>query len=398
MNIPSLDLKAQYQSIKEEIDQKILEVISSQRFILGPEVEALEKEIADYCGTKYAVGVSSGSDALLASLMALEVAEGEGVITTPFTFFATAGAITRLKARPIFCDIDRDSFNISPGRLAELLEERVDKQNDRKIRGIIPIHLFGQCADMKPIMELAQKYDLFVLEDAAQAIGSEYVMPEGVKRACSIGDVNMLSFFPSKNLSCYGDGGMILMNDQNLAEKLKLLRIHGSKNKYFYEIIGGNFRLDAIQAGVLRVKLRHLDGWLEKRKERAAYYDKKFRESGLIEKDVAVPPKPLYKDSGLKNYHTYHQYMVRVKDRDELQNYLKEKGISTAIYYPLPLHLQRCFAYLDYNEGDFPESEKAAKEVLAIPIYPELTAEQQDYIVSAIQEFYYRGRSRRRHP
>lgn len=388
MNIPSLDLKAQYQSIKQEIDQKILEVISTQKFILGPEVESLEKEMAEYCGTRYAIGVSSGSDALLASLMVFKVGEGEGVITTPFTFFATAGAITRLKARPIFCDIDRDSYNLNPARLSELLEEKIEKQGVETIRGIIPIHLYGQCADMKPIMDLAQKYNLFVLEDAAQAIGSEYVMPEGVKKACAMGNVGMLSFFPSKNLSCFGDGGMILTDDEDMAEKLKLLRIHGSKSKYFYEVIGGNFRLDALQAGVLRVKLRYLDEWLEKRKEKASYYNKRFEESGLVERKSVHLPEPLYKASGLKNYHTYHQYVVRVKNRDELQQFLKEKGISTAIYYPLPLHLQQCFAYLGYTEGDFPESENAAKEVLALPIYPELTTEQQDYIISAIQEFY----------
>ncbi len=388
MNIPTLDLKAQYLTIKQEIDQKILEMISTQRFILGPEVEALEKEMADYCGTKHAVGVSSGSDALLASLMAYEVDEGDGVITTPFTFFATAGAITRLKAKPVFCDIDRESYNLSPERLAELLEEKVEKQGDKTIKGIIPIHLYGQCAEMKPIMDLAQKHDLFVLEDAAQAVGSEYIMPEGTKRACSLGDVGMLSFFPSKNLSAFGDGGMILTDNGEMAEKLKLLRIHGSKNKYFYEIIGGNFRLDALQAGILRVKLCHLDEWLEKRREKACYYDKRFEESGLVENDSVQPPKPLFKDSGLKNYHTYHQYVVRVNNRNDLQTYLKEKGVSTAIYYPLPLHLQKCFAYLGYTEGDFPESEKATREVLALPIYPELTAEQQDYIVSTIQEFY----------
>jgi len=388
MNIPTLDLKAQYLTIKQEIDQKVLEVISTQRFILGPEVEALEKELADYCGTKHAVGVSSGSDALLASLMAFEVGEGDGVITTPFTFFATAGAITRLKARPVFCDIDRESCNLSPDRLTELLEGKAEKQGDTTVKGIIPIHLYGQCAEMKPIMELARKYDLFVLEDGAQAVGSEYIMPEGPRKACSIGDAGMLSFFPSKNLSCFGDGGMILTGNGEMAEKLKVLRIHGSKNKYFYEIIGGNFRLDALQAGILRVKLRHLEEWLEKRRERASYYDQRFRESGLVEEKFVLPPGPLYRNSGLKNYHTYHQYVVRVKNRDDLQTYLKNKGVSTAIYYPLPLHLQKCFAYLGYTEGDFPESERAAREVLALPIYPELTTEQQDYIISAIQEFY----------
>lgn len=391
MNIPFLDLKAQYRSIKEEIDRKVMEVISSQSFILGSEVELLEKEVSSYCGTKYAVGVSSGSDALLASLMALGVSDGQEVITTPFTFFATAGTITRLGARPVFCDIDRESFNISPQRLAEVLEERIMRQGDSKVKGLIPVHLYGQCAEMGLIMELAEKFNLFVIEDAAQAIGSEYPMPEGIKRACAIGDLNILSFFPSKNLSCFGDGGIILTDKEKLAENLKMLRVHGSRDKYHYEMVGGNFRLDALQAGILRIKLRHLDGWLQGRKEKASYYDKRFEESGLVEKGWILPPKALYKNKGLKNYHTYHQYVIRVKKRDELQKFLKEKGIPTAIYYPLPLHLQKCFAYLGYKEGDFPEAEKACKEVLAVPIYPELTTQHQDFIVSSISRFYQKG-------
>lgn len=391
MNIPFLDLKAQYKSIKEEIDRKVMEVISSQRFILGSEVELLEKEVSSYCGTKYAVGVSSGSDALFASLMALGVSDGHEVITTPFTFFATAGAITRLGARPVFCDIDRESFNISPQKLAEVLEERIARREDYKVKGLVPVHLYGQCAEMGPIMELAEKYNLFVIEDAAQAIGSEYLTPEGIKRACTIGDLNILSFFPSKSLSCFGDGGMILTDEEKLAENLKMLRAHGSRDKYYYEMVGGNFRLDALQAGILRVKLRHLDDWLEGRKEKASYYDERFEESGLVEKGWILPPKALYKNKGLKNYHTYHQYVIRAKKRDELQKFLKEKGIPTAIYYPLPLHLQKCFAYLGYKEGDFPEAEKACKEVLAVPIYPELTTQHQDFIVSSISRFYQKG-------
>lgn len=391
MNIPFLDLKAQYRSIKEEIDRKVMEVISSQSFILGSEVELLEKEVSSYCGTNYAVGVSSGSDALLASLMALGVSDGQEVITTPFTFFATAGTITRLGARPVFCDIDRESFNISPQRLAEVLEERIMRQGDSKVKGLIPVHLYGQCAEMGLIMELAEKFNLFVIEDAAQAIGSEYPMPEGIKRACAIGDLNILSFFPSKNLSCFGDGGIILTDKEKLAENLKMLRVHGSRDKYHYEMVGGNFRLDALQAGILRIKLRHLDGWLQGRKEKASYYDKRFEESGLVEKGWILPPKALYKNKGLKNYHTYHQYVIRAKKRDELQKFLKEKGIPTAIYYPLPLHLQKCFAYLGYKEGDFPEAEKACKEVLAVPIYPELTTQHQDFIVSSISRFYQKG-------
>lgn len=388
MDIPFLDLKAQYTSIKSEIEQKILEVASSQKFILGTEVESLEKEIADYCGTKYAVGVSSGSDALIASLMALEVGEGDEVVTTPFTFFATAGAIARLGAKPVFCDIERESYNIDSSELEELLRNRIESQKISKIKALIPVHLYGQCSDMEPILELAKKYNLYVIEDSAQAIGAEYRTSEGLKRACSMGHLNIISFFPSKNLGGFGDGGMVLTDKEEWAEKLKLIRVHGSKNKYFYEIIGGNFRLDALQAAVLRVKLRHLDEWLEKRKEKASFYDDLFDRSGLLEEESVLPPKPLFKNSGIKNYHTYHQYVIRAQDRDELQKYLNERRISTAIYYPLPLHMQKCFAYLGYKEGDFPESEKAAREVLALPIYPELTSDQQDFIVTSIAEFY----------
>lgn len=391
MEIPFLDLKAQYSSIKEEIDRKIESIISTQRFILGPEVEALEKEIAAYCGTRYAVGISSGSDALLASLMALGVGEGDEVVTTPFTFFATAGAVARLGARPVFCDIDPASYNIDPEKLAELVDRRIRSREDSSIKGVIPVHLYGQCAEMDPILELAKQHGFFVIEDAAQAIGSEYPSLGGIKKACTMGDLSILSFFPSKNLSCFGDGGMILTDDPEQAERLRMLRTHGSRDKYFYETIGGNFRLDALQAGILRVKLKYLDGWLEKRKEKAAHYDSQFENSGLVERGWVCPPKPLFKEKGLKYYHTYHQYVIRAEQRDELQRFLREKRISTAIYYPLPLHLQKCFSFLGHREGDFPESEKASREVLALPIYPELTSEQQNYIVDSISRFYKKG-------
>lgn len=388
MNIPFLDLKAQYKSIKSEIDRKILEVVSSQRFILGSEVESFEKEIANYCGTKYAVGVSSGSDALLSSLMALKIGVEDEVVTTPFTFFATAGAIARLRARPVFCDIEKESYNIDPEKLSELLEVRIEHQKDSKLKVLIPVHLYGQCADMTPIMELAKKYHLFVIEDAAQAIGAEYLTSEGLKKAGSMGDLNILSFFPSKNLGGYGDGGMVLTNEEEIAEKMKMMRVHGSKDKYFYEFIGGNFRLDALQAAVLRIKFRHLESWLQVKKEKASYYDQLFKASSLLEKGFIHLPQALYKKQGFRNYHTYHQYVIRAQARDELRIFLKERGISTAIYYPLPLHLQKCFFYLGYKEGDFPESEKAAREVLALPIYPELTSGQQDFIVSSLSQFY----------
>jgi len=388
MDIPFLDLKAQYQSIKEEIDKKISEVVSSQRFILGAEVEGFERELAAYSQTSFAVGVSSGSDALIVSLMALEIGDGDEVITTPFTFFATAGAIARLKAKPVFCDIDEMSYNISAEKLEELLEERFSKPGNAKVKALIPVHLYGQCADMTSILSLANKYDLFVIEDAAQAVGAEYPAPDGINRACSMGNLGILSFFPSKNLSAYGDGGMVLTNDEILASKMMLLRVHGGRDKYFYDILGGNFRLDALQAAVLRIKLRHLDDWGQKRREKASYYNRLFEESGLIKEGLVQIPFALYRDSGVQNFHIYHQYVIRANERDRLKEFLKEKGVATAIYYPLPLHLQKCFAYLDYREGDFPVSEKASREVLALPIFPELTTEQQDFIVSSISDFY----------
>jgi dTDP-4-amino-4,6-dideoxygalactose transaminase len=388
MNIPLLDLKAQYQSIEQEINQKILEVASSQRFILGSEVENLEKEIAAYSQTKFATGVSSGSDALLVSLMALEVGEGDAVITTPFTFFATAGAIARLKARPVFCDVDKASCNLSPAKLEEMLESQIKEDLKLKIKAIIPVHLYGQCADMTPIMDLARKHGLFVIEDAAQAIGAEYPSPSGIKKACAMGDLGTLSFFPSKNLGAFGDGGMVLTNDESLAQKIKLLRVHGSRDKYLYEILGGNFRLDEIQAAILRVKLKYLENWQEKRIEKAAYYDLTFKESGLGEEGLIQIPESLYKDRGVKNYHVYHQYVIRAKKRDKLREFLQQKGVAAAVYYPRPLHLQKCFSYLGYKEGDFPAAEKAAQEVLALPIYPELKSDQQDFIVSSVQSFY----------
>ena len=388
MDIPFLDLKAQYRSIQEEINQKILEVASSQKFILGSEVENLEKEIAAYCETRFATGVSSGSDALIVSLMALDAGEGDAVITTPFTFFATAGAIARLKARPVFCDIDKMSCNISPEKLEELLENQLKEHRSLKIKAIIPVHLYGQCADMTPIMNLASKYDLSVIEDAAQAIGAEYPSPSGIKKACAMGDFGALSFFPSKNLGAFGDGGMVLTNDESLSQKLKVLRVHGSRDKYFYEILGGNFRLDALQAAILSVKLKYLETWQHKRIEKASYYDGIFKESGLGQEGLIQIPESLYKDKGVKNYHVYHQYVIRAEKRDRLKEFLQEKNVATAIYYPLPLHLQKCFSYLGYKEGDFPVAEEAAREVLALPIYPELTSDQQDFIVSSIQSFY----------
>jgi len=388
MKFPQLDLKAQYKSIQKEIEAKINEVLQSQMLILGPEVAALENELNEYIGTKSAVGVSSGSDALIIALMALGLRPGDEIITTPFTFFATGGAITRLCAKPLFCDIDPVTYNLDPAMLESLLDEEIGQKGNDKIKGIIPVHLYGQCADMGPIMKLAEKYGLFVLEDAAQAVGSEYLMGDSTKRACTMGQAGILSFYPAKNLGAFGDAGMVLTNDVDLGQKLKLLRVHGSSNKYYYEEVGGNFRMDAIQGAVLRVKLRHLDEWHQKRQEKAACYDRLFNESGLTGDGIVHTPQTVHKDKGLRHYHTFHQYVVRLNSRNDVQNYLREQGVPSAIFYPLPLHLQKCFDHFGYKEGDFPVSEKAASEVLALPIYPELTSEQQDIVVKTIATFY----------
>lgn len=388
MYVPFLDLKAQYSTIKEAIQSKINSILETQRFALGPEVEALEKEIASLCEVKEAIGVSSGTDALLVSLMALEVKPGDAIITTPFTFFATAGTIARLQAKPVFCDIDPITYNLDPEKLDSLLKKIFRKKAKVKVKGIIPVHLYGQCADMDRILDLARLYHLFVLEDAAQAIGAEYPSKNGPKKAGSMGLLGILSFYPTKNLGAYGDGGMVLTHQKDLAEKIRKLRVHGETKRYYYDLIGGNFRLDALQAGILRAKLPYLDLWQEKRREVAARYETLFKESGLIDKKLVNLPQAIYKNKGIKNYHTYHQYVIRVKKRDKLQRFLTERKVETAIFYPRPLHLQKCFAYLGYRRGDFPEAEKAAREVLALPIYPELTMEQQAYVVDCFKEFY----------
>jgi dTDP-4-amino-4,6-dideoxygalactose transaminase len=388
MKFPLLDLKAQYESIEKELKERVSEVLDSQMFILGAEVKALEEELSEYVGAKYALGVSSGSDALIISLMALQVGQGDSVVTTPFTFFATGGAIARLGAKPVFCDIEPNTFNIDTQKLAELLELEIEKKGNAQIKGILPVHLYGQCVDMKPIQSLAEKYDLFVLEDAAQAVGSEYLMDSEVKRACSLGDLGILSFYPAKNLGAYGDAGMVFTENQDLADRMRLLRVHGSSNKYIYDILGGNFRMDAIQAAVLRIKLKHLDSWIVGRQQKATAYDGLFREAGLVERGLIQIPEVVYGDMGLKYFHTFHQYVIRADSRDDLQLYMREKGVPSAIFYPIPLHLQKCFAYLGYSKGDFPESENAASEVLALPIYPELSEKNQEYVVTTIKEFY----------
>jgi hypothetical protein len=365
MNIPAFDLKRQYRNLSSELLPILEEVMAKGQFILGENVELLEKELADYCGTKYAVGVASGTDALLLSLEALGIGEGDEVITTPFTFFATSEVISLLKAKPVFVDIDSKTFNIDPDKIEDAITT--------KTKAVIPVHLFGQMAEMDDIEYLAEKYDLYIIEDACQAIGAEY---KG-RRAGSIGDTGCFSFFPTKNLGAFGDGGLITTNDEKLYEKIKLLRVHGSRKKYYHELIGHNSRLDEIQAAILRVKLKYLDDWIERRIEIAKIYSE-----GLKDLDVIVPEvKPYLR-------HVYHQYVIRTKHRDELQEYLFNKGIGTAIYYPLPLHLQECYKDLGYREGDLPEAEKASKEVIALPMWPELTNEEVNYIVESIREFF----------
>lgn len=388
MNVPGLDLKAQYRSIRGELDAKILEVLASQGFVLGPEVESLEKELAALHGTKHAIGVSSGSDALLVALMALGIGKGDVVVTTPFTFFATAGAVTRLGARPAFCDIDEKTYNLSPDALGEYLKREVRGKNNTRVKAVIPVHLYGQCADMDAIGALARESGLAVVEDACQAVGSEYPSKQGIRKACALGTAGTLSFYPTKNLGGIGDGGMVLTDDTALADKVRALRVHGESHRYYYDAIGGNFRLDALQAAALRVKLRHFPEWQRRRRENAAYYDAALDRSGLTRAGRIALPQAVYRDSGAVDHHTYHQYVIRAKERDGLQAFLKEKGVGSAIYYPLGLHMQKCFADLGYKAGDFPVTEKASREVLALPMYAELTREQLDLVVSGVTEFY----------
>jgi dTDP-4-amino-4,6-dideoxygalactose transaminase len=371
MLVPLLDLKAQYATIKAEVEAAIAEVMESQHFILGPKVEQCEKAIAPYCGSSHAVGVSSGSDALLVCLMAEGIGPGDEVITSPYTFFATVGAIARVGATPVFVDIDPATYNMDASRLSSKVTPRT--------RAIIPVHLYGQMADMDRVMAVAQEHGLVVIEDGAQAIGAEY---KG-RRAGSIGHYGCFSFFPSKNLGAAGDGGMVVTNDAQRAEKLKVLRAHGSKPKYHHKIIGGNFRLDAIQAAIVSAKLPHLDQWTAGRQRNAAKYNELFAESGLAS---SVNGSPVITPVVVTDRHIFNQYVIRVPRRDQLQSSLKQRGVGTEVYYPVPMHLQECFAYLGHGVGAFPESERAANETLALPIQPELTDAQLQYVVECIRE------------
>jgi len=388
MQVPLLDLKPQYQPLAAEIQEAIAKVCASQHFILGPAVRELEAAVAAYSQCRFGIGVSSGTDALLLALMALGIGAGDEVITSPFTFFATAGTIARTGARPLFCDIDPVTFNLSPAALEEFIARQCERRGPQlvfrktggRVRALMPVHLYGQMADMAPLMETARRYGLKVIEDAAQAIGAADA--DG-KRAGSYGDVGCLSFFPTKNLGAFGDAGMCVSNDAALAERMEILRVHGGKPKYYHAFIGGNFRIDELQAAVLNIKLRHLDTWSAGRQRNAAFYDAALRDARLGEA-VQTPHAVL----GAR--HIYNQYVIRVRERDALRQYLADAGVGTEIYYPVPLHLQQCFAYLGGQPGDYPQAERAAAETLALPIYPELSQAQLQYVVDCIARYYRR--------
>lgn len=378
MKVPLLDLKEQYKTIKEEVLSVTEEIFDSQYFILGPHVEALEKGIAQYCGITHAVGVSSGTDALLISLMAAGIGPGDAVITTPYTFFASAGVVSRCGARPVFVDIEPDTYNISPEEISRCIDG-MSLAARENLKGILPVHLYGQCADMDPILHIAGEHSLLVIEDAAQAIGASYKdRPAG-----SMGDFGCFSFYPSKNLGAFGDGGMVTTGSGERFETLRMLRDHGQHPKYYYNMIGGNFRLDALQAAIVSVKLKYLDRWTRTRQEHAAEYRTLFAYAGL--------DGPLVLPCETVTRHIYNQFVIRVPEkRDDLRSFLYDAGIGTDVYYPVPLHLQACFSFLGYRVGDFPVAEQAALHTLALPVYPELTDDQQGYVVEKIGEFYRR--------
>lgn len=384
MNVPLLDLKLQYQNLKPELDAAVQKVIESQYFILGPEVERMEQSMNTYIGCSHSLGVSSGTDALLLALMAIDIQPDDEVIVPTYSFFATAGVVSRLHAKPVFVDIDPVTFNIDPKKIPEKITP--------KTKAIIPVHLYGQSADMDGIMAIAKKHNLIVIEDCAQAIGVQY--KDGIKVG-TIGDIGCFSFFPSKNLGCFGDGGLVTTNNPDLMERMKYLRVHGMNPKYYHKYIGGNFRIDALQAAVLSVKLPHLDGWSEQRRKNAAFYSDLFQKHGLAEKtgltnfnkkNRVLLPASVYQASSIQNHHIFNQYIIRVQKRDALRKFITEKGIGNDVYYPVPFHEQECFQSL--NQGNnFPVSNRAAEESLALPIFPELKGEQIEFVVEMISEF-----------
>ncbi|HMN48350.1 MAG TPA: DegT/DnrJ/EryC1/StrS family aminotransferase [Ignavibacteriaceae bacterium] len=388
MRVPLLDLKPQYQSLKKELDEAVIKVAESQYFILGPEVAGMEKEFCNYLGCKHALGVSSGTDALLLALMAIDIKPGDEVIVPTYSFFATAGVVSRLFATPVLVENDPVTFNMDP--------KDFEKKITPKTKAVIPVHLYGQSAEIGEIVKIAKAHNIIVIEDAAQAIGSQY---KDGRFVGTIGDIGCFSFFPSKNLGCYGDGGLVTTNNDDLAKILTIKRVHGADPKYYHKVIGGNFRIDALQAAVLRVKLPHLDSWSEKRRHNANRYTQLFVDAGLAEeagktkfdeKNKVLLPAAVYERYRVKNYHIYNQYIVRVDKRDELREFLTKHEIGTEIYYPVPFHLQECFKDLGHKKGDFPISEFSADKSIALPIYPELSDEQLVYVVDTFKKFFNR--------
>ena len=398
--VPLLDLRPQYHALRDELHARVAAVMESQQFILGPEVAAFEASVRDYCRAGFAVGMSSGTDAQIAALMAMGVGPGDAVLTTPFTFFATAGCVWRMGARAVFCDIDADTFNLSPAAVERYLREQAKRDPDgtlrtpqgERLRAIIPVHLFGLCADMTPLLRLGEEFGLAVIEDASQAIGAECPLVGGaVGSAGSMGEWGWYSFFPSKNLGAMGDAGLATGRAGQDEALLRALRMHGMTTQYYHDLVGGNFRLDALQAAVLSVKLPHLDAWSDARRVNAARYRELFVAAGLAGRDgapITLPAEPWAGAPGVRHHHIYHQYVVRAPRRDGLLAHLRAADVGCAVYYPLPLHLQKCFAPWGGQPGDFPVSEQAACEVLALPIFPEITPEQQRRVVSVVADFY----------
>src|SRR3954466_4331524 len=393
MRVPLLDLSAQYAALGEPIRAQIDDVLATQQFILGPRLEAFEKAIAGYCGSPHAIGVSSGTDALLAILMALGVGPGDAIVTSAYSFFATGSCVARVGATPVFIDIDRDTCNVSPAAVERYLSscQRDDDGSVRtaqgqKVRAIVPVHLYGLCCEMNAIQEISERFQLPIIEDAAQAIGAEYPFEGRTAKAGTMGEIGYFSFYPSKNLGAAGDAGLVICRNEPIAKRLRECRQHGMEPRYFHHFIGGNFRLDGIQAAILNVKLPFLDGWSAARRGIADFYREEFERLDLTN-HISLPPEP-YRQQGLANHHIYHQYVIHTPRRDALREHLTRKEIGTAIYYPVGLHEQKCFEYLGYRPGDFPETERAARETLALPIYPELTREAQRYVAESIAEFF----------
>lgn len=393
MRVPLLDLSEQYRALSDDIRAATDEVLASQRFILGPKLVEFEKAAATYCGVPHAIGVSSGTDALLAVLMALEIGLGDAVITTAYSFFATGGCIARVGATPVLIDIEPDTYNISATGLRHYIDKycqhvegKLVNENRQTICALVPVHLFGLCCEMTEMLAVAREHNLLLIEDAAQAIGADYPLESGSTKAGAMGDAGCFSFYPSKNLGAAGDAGLVVCRNEQLADRVRICRQHGMEARYQHQFIGGNFRLDELQAAILKVKLPHLDRWSAARREAAKFYTNEFRRVGLDEK-IKLPVEP-YAESRLTNHHIYHQYVIRSPRRDELREHLTEREIETAVYYPLALHEQPCFEYLFYKQGDFPEAERAARESLALPIYPEISREAQQHVVKCVAEFF----------